>query len=258
MIEREAPSGVVERWQPELDRISGPRTAQGYSHLRLVWEPGEDWCPVGRWLIWECMPADRAPLGVFHELRGPNPRSFLRYDGVQRKVKRTRNSLVTRAQWQFYRETGLYGRPIWVVQGTKGGHKRHWNDVEQTIAMMVYDLEEAPDPPAPGDLPYAEPDARTINALRGMNLVQRFGDTLRLVMHDGALRDSLDRREGEIAAEMARQVHSWLDAQLEEALDLSRKHVALIWEHASDREDDTDYDRRELDFIDNVASAASF
>lgn len=259
MIEREAPEGVVERWQPELDRISGPRTRRGYSHLRLMWEPGEDWCPVGRWMIWECMPPERAPFGCFLDLKGPNPRSFARYDRVLGKVKRTRNFFINRQQWVFHRETGLYGRPIWVVQGRKGGHKRFWNDVEQTLAQMMWELDQAPEPPAPGDLCYAEPDTRTINALRALNLVQRFGDTLRRYMHDTTLRDSLDRREREIAQEMARQVFFWLDDQLEEGLEhMTRQHVAEIWDHASDVRDETDYDRRETDFITEVAERAAF
>lgn len=259
MIERRAPEGVIERWQPELDRISGPRTMHGYSHLRLLWEPGEDWCPVGRWMIWECMPAERAPLGAFLDLRGPNPRAFMRYDRVLGRPKRERNFLINRQQWVFYQETGLYGRPIWVVQGKKGGHKRFWTDVEQSLAQMMFELDEPPEPPAPGDLCYAAPDSRTINALRGMNLVKRYGDTLRVFMHDQALRDSLDRREGEIAQEMARQVYFWLDDQLEEGLQtMTRKHVAEIWNHASDRPDDIDYDRREEDFITAVADRAAF
>ena len=130
MIQRSPPAGVVARWQPELD-VLAPRTSLGLAHLRLVWEPGEEWCPVERWIVYEMHPANRAPFGIYDDLTGPNPRNFGRYDatwdnrnGTRGRFVRTRHFGITMRQWLLFRETGFFGRPIWVVQGRYGGHKR--------------------------------------------------------------------------------------------------------------------------------------
>ena len=64
------------------------------------------------------------------ELAGPNPRNYGRYDAVAGRFVRSRSFGITMRQWLLYQQTGLYGRPMWVVQGRNGGHKRFWNDVE--------------------------------------------------------------------------------------------------------------------------------
>jgi len=256
VIQYSPPAGVIERWQPELDRIAPP-TARGLSSLRLVWEPGEPWAPVGRWIIYECVPAERAPMGIFEELRGPNPRSFGRWDPVARVFRRERMFVISRRQWLLYRETGLYGRPLWVVQGSHGGHKREWSEVEQTVIGMMTGQPEAIDPPAPGDLPYAEPDERTIVALRGLDLSEKFGSLLHLVSQDEQLRASLDSRERATAKAMAEQLWGWLRTQVAESLTLTRAMVNDIWDNANPNGRATDYDAEQEDFINEVAGAAT-
>lgn len=252
-----APHGVIERWQPALDRIA-PRTARGHSHLRLMWEPGEPWEPVERWLIWEVMPVDRAMDGVQMDLEGPPPRSFGRYDHALGKFKRTRSSFVSQRQWEFHRETGLYGRPIWVVQGTEGGHKRHWSEFEQNLVMLKTDNPEPMYPPAPGDLCYAEPDQRTIAMLHALDLVHAYGDLLHLSATHPHVLESLDRREKEAARDIAEQVWSWLHVQVEESMTLTRAMVNDIWDNANPDKAVPDYDGGTENFIEEVASAASF
>lgn len=242
------PAGVVERWQPELDRLSPP-TPEGESHLRLLWEPGESWAPVHRWVVWELMPAQRAPLEIYHELCGPNPRSFGHYDRVQRRFVRTRSFLINQRQWLLYRESGFYGRPMWIVQGTKGGHKRAWSEVESNLSLLHGGPKE---PPLPGELPYAEPDVRTIEKLRGLDMVRRFGDLLRLVSNREDVRARLDYRERVVAEAMANQVWDWMDEQVGESLALTRKQASEIWEYADPDAPEPDFDEGKQEFIDSI------
>lgn len=256
MIQYDQPSGVVERWQPALDAIA-PRTESGLGWLKLYWEPGEEWAPVGRWCVWEMMPVDRAPLDIASELRGPNPRNFGHFDRTLGRFVTSRPSSISQAQWRVYRETGCYGRPIWVVQGSRGGHKRFWNGVEENLSLMRTGGLVS-DPPAPGDLPYAEPDQRTIEKLRGLDLVERFGALLHLLSNRDEVRASLDRREMAVAREMAEKLSGWLDDQVEEALTFTRAQEQAMWENASPDKPVPDYERGEEEFIEAVAEAVAY
>ncbi len=256
MIQREPPAGVVERWQPELDRIAQP-TERGHSHLMLLWEPGENWAPVERWVIWEMIRPQLAPLNgsIWFDLMGPPPRSFGRWDNVLERFKRTRTSLVNQRQWEVYQETGLYGRPVWIVQGEKGGHKRQWNSVEQNVAILAYNLpaDSEVHPAVPGELCYAEPDERTVRLLAGLDMVRRYGDVLKVFQHSDALRERLDIRERDQLQEMARQVWMWMGDQVEEHMTLTRDQVTEIWDHADPDGEVPDYDRGYEDFVETIA-----
>lgn len=257
MIQRTPPAGVIERWQPELDRIAQP-TDRGHSHLMLVWESGEEWAPVERWVIYEMMRPEQSYLDIWLDLDGPPPRSFGRYDTAKRRFVRTRSSMISQHQWELYRETGRFGRPVWIVQGEKGGHKRNWTDVEQNLAMIHCNTTEEMMPPAPGDLCYAEPDQRTVTLLHGLDLVHRFGDLLRVLSNDEFVRNSLDRRDRDMAQEMARLTWAWLGDQVEESLTFTRDQANEVWDNADPDGALTDYDVEEDDFITEVAEAASF
>ena len=264
MIQRSPPAGCSERWQPELDALA-PRTSFGFAHLRLVWEPGEAWCPVERWMIYEMHPAHRAPLGVFEELKGPSPRLFGRYDAALGRFVRAREFGINMQQWRLYHDTGFWGRPIWVVQGRFGGHKRRWSDVEKNLVRVhtegcdldAFEVE----PPLPGELDYAEPDLRTIAKLKGLDMVGRYGDLLRYLADDGgraqAIRDGLDFRERAVAQEMARQVWSWMDEQVTEAFESQMTHAMAdrIWDSATDDDDFVmpDYECEQEESIDAIA-----
>lgn len=261
-MDYEGPSGVIERWQPELDRIAPP-TERGHSSLVLRWEPGEEWSPVNRWVVWEVMRPEMAPrLGVQQDLDGPNPRDYGFWDPIMKKFRRTRRFSITQAQWLFYRRTGMYGRCVWVVQGRNGGTKRFWSEVEQNLAMMTYGEEfnalgigaDALQPPAPGELPYCEPNDKTIEALHGLDMVHRFGSILHLLSSQVEMGAALDIREQTVAEEMARQVWYWMDDQIEETLDLvTRAQVQDFWDNTNPDLPVPDYDAGEADFITQVA-----
>lgn len=257
MIQFTPPAGVIARWQPELDRIAPP-TERGFSSLKLIWEPGEVWAPVGRWVIYQMSPVERAPFGIVHDLLGPNPRRYGRYDWAAKKFVRTRSFMVTERQWKLYHETGLFGKPYWVVQGSFGGHKRHWSEIEQQVIAIQTGITEQLDPPAPGDLPYAEPSNRTIRALKRYDMVEKFGDTLKMLSHRDDVRARLDSIEAEQARAMAEELWKWLGEQVAETLTFTRAMVNTIWDNADPDAAVNDYEAEEEDFYTEVAGATAF
>jgi len=216
------------------------------------------------------MRPEQAPnLGIRHDLNGPDPRTYGHYDWTLKKFVRTRISTVTRAQWAYHQQTGLYGRTVWVVQGRKGGHKRFWSDVEQNVAMMTYQREwdalgigaDVLQPPALGELCYAEPDDRTINALRALDMVERYGDLLHLLSlrnEQEGLNYKLGLRQKAVAREMARQLWYWMDDQISETLDnITRAQAQEGWDYADPDAPMPEYEQGEEQFIDEVASVAA-
>lgn len=246
------PAGVVERWQPELDRLSPP-TAHGPSHLMLDWEPGEAWAPVHRWVIRELTPAYRAPFDIYEQLRGPNPRDFGHYDAVSRRYVHTRSFLITRRQWEIYRATGFYAPMLWVVQGDRGGHKRFWSEVESNLSLLMGGPER---PPLPGALPYAEPDFQTIARLRALGLVRLLSDTLRLQGNRVELGRKLDFIERNKAYEMGLRIWEWMEDQLGNALTLTRAQASEIWDYADPDAPEPDMDFGKEEFVKEIARTA--
>ena len=258
MIQRTPPAGVAERWQPELDHIA-PRTTRGYSHLMLVWEPGEEWAPVERWVVWEMMSLERAPnLGIRQDLEGPPPILSRRWDPFIQLWRQTKPLTINQRQWEIYQRTGLFGRPCWIVQGTKGGHKRFWSDVEQNLILLNAGMGSTSmqfDPPAPGDLCYAEPDNRVIARLAAIDLVRLYGDTLRYQSEE-IQSGHLTAREKATGRVMAEKLWNWLGEQVAEALDdvKTREMVGKMWDGANADEALPDYEYGEEQFKEEVAT----
>lgn len=139
--------------------------------LVMTWEPGDVWEPVQRWLIYGVLPRRVIPVDVLQQLSGPHPRSsghgcFPGYCMCARPRYRWVGGpapLITRTQWLLFQETGGWARPLWVLQGTRGGHKRRFTEWESRLSQLAGGPAQ---PPAPGVLSYAEPDERTWEALR--------------------------------------------------------------------------------------------
>jgi hypothetical protein len=159
------------KWQQELDKIAPPNGKT--TTLKLVWVPGEEWAPVGRFVIYQLSPKGVIPFFVNEaDLKGPDPRTFGHYDRILGYFVQTRKDLtIDRTQWLLYRETGCYGSPYWVVQGTNGGHLRRFTPTQAALSKLEGGWTE---PPAPGDLPFALPDNRTWKALREMDDLTRW------------------------------------------------------------------------------------
>lgn len=220
---REWTKPVPPEWQDALERVSGQARSDRVPWLKLVWEPGEAWEPVERWVIYEMIPRARLlshragreqAEAILADLAGPPPvsrRSWKVKDG--RRVLST-TCFVTQREWELYRTTGCYGRPYWVLQGDHGGHKKWFNPVEQRLLRLAGRPSEPPDL---GDLPYAGWDRRVEDALARE----------RALLEEQTLVRNLERRtDADWRAEMRRRekglaklLLAHLDQQLAAAVD---------------------------------------
>lgn len=205
--------------------------------LLLYWEPGEAWCPVERFVLANMVP--KAVLRAEHnfyqlvtgetyenaslysELESPNPREGGHYcaDGWCWCVKKLDRFVhpglapsITKRQWLLYQEHGAHAMPAWIIQGTRGGHKRHFNELEQFVLKSRGRAFHAP---APGSLPFAHPDSRMIDAMRKVDQLIAFqaetGKDFRLRTDKDVVRTK-DRRK----TDFHNAIYEWLDGQLEE------------------------------------------
>ncbi len=159
----------IAEWQADLD--SYVPVHPGLSRLLVRWHAGDPWAPVERIVLWQLWPEGMAPMGaeMLRALQGPHPRSTGHYcsgnpmDKCFCPTPRKRwvggtTRLITRDQWEIYRETGCYAERWWCVQGPAGGHRLTLSPAEQAMAHA----RGIPLPlPKMGDLPFAAPDRRT-------------------------------------------------------------------------------------------------
>lgn len=242
-------------WEEELNRIA-PETPYGHDHLRIWWEPGDPWAVVERFVVWQLTPVWRVPdLGIREALDGPNPRAFGYYDQVLGRFVRKRYLPISFQQWRLYRETGYYAQPLWVVQGRNAGHLRRWTEVQSTISQMNGG---PPEPPVPGELPYAPFDMRVVEKLKYLDALQKYGDILEHLSSKPRLAERLERRERETVTSMAEQMWNWLGSQIGGALDgddgITRKEAQLLWDHAERDVPPEDPDEIHETFVTGVAS----
>lgn len=197
-------------WQATLDAITPP--GGRLSWLRLVWVPGEPWEVVERFFIYQMIPIDRANEFVRDDLRGPNPRLRGRYDRVLGHFIPDPKCNIDLTQWQLYQDTGAYGRPYWIVQGSGGGHKRTFNRMESAISRM----NGGPAQPAlAGDLPYAKPDSRTFDKLAKHDIARSYSYLLDRAEASSAAFDLHDKN---VMEQMRGQVWRWLESQVQDVV----------------------------------------
>ncbi len=156
-----------------------PRS-EGLAWLSPRWEPGDDWAPIERWVIWEVHPWALVPAEdqayVRAALEGPNPRANGHYCGAgwcACDVKKNRwtgglhEGTDFYRQWEVHRELAAQGTPgfpriIWVVQGESGGHPVSMDSIEKQMAGAAGLPTEYP---LAGEAPYAPLDQRVVRGL---------------------------------------------------------------------------------------------
>jgi hypothetical protein len=226
------PVSDVSRWQEELDRLA-PRNNE-LSWLKIVWVPGDPWVlegidqRVNRWFIYQMFPMKRIPDTVLPSLLGPHPRKRGYYDKYLRAFVPDPDCTVDRIQWELFDETGCYGRPYWVVQGSRGGHKRRFDRQESVVSRMNGGPK---DPPLPGDLPYAPVDQRVIDKLYAMDLVRVYN---RFLDFTDRKRDQLDAEDEEVRKAMRQRVWGWLESQVSDAFNGERGVKQELMSNAAD------------------------
>lgn len=258
----------------ETLRAMAPCTDQ-QAGLVIAWEPGDPWEPIQRWFVYQVFPKHTVPADVLRQLEGPHPRSSghgcfgTNAYGTWCLCPVPRERWVdgpapgiTRQAWELYRKYGGWARPLFVIQGTTGGHKYRYTAWESRLARAAGAL---PDPPPAGDLPYAEPDARTWEHL------QLWSDPFLLKMYRGLVGyglkkpgdiDSTDAKAAAFAAtEILKSFGLKARAHADELAWAMRKNDAHIPRQLTDRSerlDDLDegHHRIHEDLVDELRASA--
>jgi hypothetical protein len=214
-------------WQRQLNAAVPP--TDKLSHLLILWEPGDEWMPIQRFFLWQCVDPKYHEIEpwILAELRGPAPRTtghpcFAGYCLCD--VKRARwvegaCKYIDQATWQLYQDTGLYGTRWWVIQGEKGGHRKRWEvgGLESTISNMKG---HGTQPPVAGDLPYAPFDQRVLTAV----LKEKQQTAYMRAIVDGAQRRALLTEEEEAERQQLQR----------EVWNLVGEQVDALWEQGAD------------------------
>lgn len=247
---------------------------EGLSWLLPRWEPGDDWAPIERWVIWEVHPWALVPPGdytlVQPALEGPNPRGTGHYCAsgwCECPLKRNRwtggasEGTDYFRQWQVAQELKAAGTPgfprvIWIVQGQQGGHPPEMGTIEKQLAAAA-GLPTAY--PAAGDWPYAELDARVV---RGLVQRDRLRDAQGLVAR--RYQTTSERRAEEVtqAQQAAEQLFDFLLERTSESAEQAawwmRRHEGhLVQGRHGEPLQLIDRDTLKQQFVDDLAVVAA-
>lgn len=216
-------------WVEALRDVSPLTNAHG--SLMLVWEPGDPWTPGQRWMLYEMLAPEQANYETVLALRGPNPRAtghmctsrpvpgqFACLCRVKLEGWRQEDgspSEISLTQWKLYQQTGKVGRPFWVIQGSKGGHKAFLTSEEERFLRMA---DKPTTLPAIGDLPYAEFDQRVVQHIVRHNRLLRMGLDLRA--YRKRMGPDYALHQAQVERELRQQVVAWLDEQMQPEIEL--------------------------------------
>lgn len=236
-------------WVRALEEISPPSNRHGF--LKVCWEAGDPWIPGQRWTLYEFLNPDIEVMykgrwervldeETIADLKGPHPRStgHMCADGVpkqfqclcRRKLNAWKGGATTRItlrQYQLFQETGYFANPFWIIQGDNGGHPVSYDSMQR---KWLQQLGKPTEPPAMGELPYAEPDGRVWAAIRRYNRLAAMGNNIeqfRRTMGEG-----FGAYKAEIEKEQRRQWCAFLDdSTREEAADFTDAYRKGEMEH---------------------------
>lgn len=206
---------VPAGWQEALDDVA-PRRGD-LSYLKIVWEPGELWDPIQRWMIYQMIPmADNPADDLFRPmLEGPHPRKFGYYDRhLGRFVRRPGAPMVSMQQWELYRETGRLAHPYWVVQGDEGGHRFEFTRTEKAIIRRAIGQKDV-DPPMIGSLPYAPVDNRVTAKLSNLDRLRKDEFAVAFMYRNP---EKFDAEQERILKDAEKALWGWLETQIDDRL----------------------------------------
>lgn len=256
---------VPVEWEKELAEISSPQ--DHFVWLKLVYEEGYPWEPVERYMIYQMTPARLMTKGtlmeaILEQLQDPDPPSAHGnyYDTVLEEFVRNPDCYITERAWHMYRETGCWGRPYWVIQGEKGGHKRWFTTVEKQLLRLA---KLPTEPPAPGDLPYAEWDDRVKKQLQILDMLRGEHGERRRAAAVAKGHSVQEEHEKEQQLELRKRLLSFLHEQVHQVaddvhasmlkVDAGRKQTSRAEQIKIERM----YERAENDFITTGSSKSS-
>lgn len=244
-------------WQSRLWAIAPP--TEHKAKFVIWWEPGDAWEPVQRWIIYQVLPystirdkkeIELVPEKVRDQLQGPHPRSGGEYSPVAQRWIKGPAPLITKTAWEIHRVHRGWAKPYWVIQGDQGGHRYRLHSWESYLSKLVGGKT---DTPAPGDLPYAEPDERTFRALA--EATQWHELAIKSALIAKSHRSRLSPVEWAEIETAARAVSKHLGTQAEEHSDelgwALRK--AQLSTPVGFRPQKTDYDQADHEFVEDLA-----
>ncbi len=126
-------------WVARLREISP--ISEVVSWLAIRWH-----ADFSRWILYEMVPNRFIDPAFRSELEGEHPDRLPDWARI-----------VSVYQWEMFRKYKVHARPCWVIQGTKGGHKVAFDPADQELCRAQG---LPPEPPKPGELPYAPFDER--------------------------------------------------------------------------------------------------
>lgn len=161
---RETPASIVFHsrpvpieWETRLREVSP--ISDHLSWLALHW-----FAPAERWVLYECVPDPFIEISMRSELEGAHP------DTLEEWAR-----IVSPYQWEMYRSHRVHARPSWVIQGASGGHKVRFSEADQELCRAAG---LPPQPPNPGDLPYAPFDERVVVQILRMSKLAQVKNSL--------------------------------------------------------------------------------
>jgi hypothetical protein len=243
-----------DEWMTVLRDVSPKSDDHGF--LELVWEAGDAWITGHRWTLYEMLHERFIDDEILSELQGPHPRSeghmcSTKVPGqfqclCRRKLESWRGGpcqLITTTQWELYRRTGYFGRPFWIIQGERGGHKFTFTESEKEMWRRAA---TPGDPPALGELSYAPFDGRVVRQIERHNRLKSLGVTLGEFKR--LMGSQYDQHKARLAKELRTEYVKWFDESL---LDVNDAFI-----HAA-RKGDMDDERKtsvDWDHVDDVAT----
>lgn len=197
-------------WQQELDRITPNEESV---RLHLYWEEGYPWEPINRWMIGTV--TTQIPSMWREILEGPHPRTLGHWDAV--KGEFVSSALCSTRQHDYYQKTGNLLERYWVVQGSRGGHRYQYSQVESRISAIHGGPAQ---PPIVCDLPYQVPNAVTFESLTNIHALLL--DLAVIETKENGVLAADEKRALEI---MRKDVWNWMSDQIEEASDELAFHL---------------------------------
>ena len=204
---------VVFPWEAEL-RAFSPIVEQ-VAHLRAYW-----YRAGMRWVLYECIPLSLLPRDdqkVRADLTGEE--LFAAFAG---KPPRERGddeepSPISDLQHEMARRFQVWAGPLWVLQGSQGGHV--WRMDPQTESVMAR-MGKQTEMPAIGSLPACPWDQRTVTALQQRNKLAQLGGSLERLRKSGSA-EARAIEEAMLERAVRKAEMDFIEAQMEPVVDMA-------------------------------------
>lgn len=269
---------TIAEWQAQLDE-EFYRGENGYRIL-IRYSAGDPWQPIHRFFLWLAIDprASGRTMGKVKiepwimqqlnvapgrgELPGPSPRSRGHYCadgycGCRRKRNRWEKPAIAWLDtdgYRIYRETGLYAKRWWCIQGEHGGHRFMWDHEE--IASLVATMKTGhAQPPSAGDLPYAGFDGRVIRAVRRERIA---GNAARFMDELWKRKESLDAQDQDTLLTNNKILWDWAGEEAEKLWSEGGDLIAPLLEQEYGRAPvghqlDTDFMKEDEELLQRMA-----